>query len=555
MEMFCMGIEKKESLTVEFKSDRKRLSDSVLVDAVVAMANTEGGVIYEGIEDDGTVTGVHPAHKDAPGLCAMVANKTLPSVRVCSELVDVEGTTVMKVTVPVSPQIVATSDGRVLKRRLKENGEPENVPMYPFEMLSRLGSLSAFDYSAQVLPDETFESLDVLEIRRMRNIISMRQGDGSLLSLGDEDLCKALQLVRDVNGVMRPTVAGLLLVGKADRLTSAIPTAGAVFQVMEGSSVRMNEDLSLPLLATFEDFEKWLKGWNPQTELEYGLLRIPVSEFSPDAFREALVNAFCHRDYTKLDRVRVCISDEGLSITSPGGFIEGVTVDNLLTVEPRGRNPLLCDIFKRLGLCERTGRGIDRIFESSIIYGKILPDYGESNSAYVRVVFPRSLPDVKFAAMIYDEESRTNRKMSIYSLLVLSTLRSQRRCSLDELEDMTHLSPTTLRSSIERLVESGLVEARGNSRNREYMLGEKVYKKSGVEKEYSLQKADDADLQAVLALVSGKGSVSRGDVMDALSVNAGTASGLLSKLVGKGLLERTGKTKGIRYTLADKSGK
>ena len=520
-----MGIEKKESLTVEFKSDRKRLSDSVLVDAVVAMANTEGGVIYEGIEDDGTVTGVHPAHKDAPGLCAMVANKTLPSVRVCSELVDVEGTTVMKVTVPVSPQIVATSDGRVLKRRLKENGEPENVPMYPFEMLSRLGSLSAFDYSAQVLP------------------------------LGDEDLCKALQLVRDVNGVMRPTVAGLLLVGKADRLTSVIPTAGAVFQVMEGSSVRMNEDLSLPLLATFEDFEKWLKGWNPQTEIEYGLLRIPVSEFSPDAFREALVNAFCHRDYTKLDRVRVCISDEGLSITSPGGFIEGVTVDNLLTVEPRGRNPLLCDIFKRLGLCERTGRGIDRIFESSIIYGKILPDYGESNSAYVRVVFPRSLPDVKFAAMIYDEESRTNRKMSIYSLLVLSTLRSQRRCSLDELKDMTHLSPATLRSSIERLVESGLVEARGNSRNREYMLGEKVYKKSGMEKEYSLQKADDADLQAVLALVSGKGSVSRGDVMDALSVNAGTASGLLSKLVGKGLLERTGKTKGIRYTLADKSGK
>ena len=62
-----MGIEKKESLTVEFKSDRKRLSDSVLVDAVVAMANTEGGVIYEGIEDDGTVTGVHPAHKPLKG--------------------------------------------------------------------------------------------------------------------------------------------------------------------------------------------------------------------------------------------------------------------------------------------------------------------------------------------------------------------------------------------------------------------------------------------------------------------------------------------------------
>lgn len=76
-----------------------------------------------------------------------------------------------------------------------------------------------------------------------------------------------------------------------------------------------------------------------------------------------------------------------------------------------------------------------------------------------------------------------------------------------------------------------------------------------MEKEYSLHKADDADLKAVLALVRGKGSVSRGDVMDALSVNAGRASGLLSRLVGKGLPERTGKTKGIRYTLADKAGK
>jgi predicted HTH transcriptional regulator len=53
---------KGETLTVEFKSDVKGLPDRDLVAAIVAMANTEGGLIFLGVEDDGTVTGVQPAH-------------------------------------------------------------------------------------------------------------------------------------------------------------------------------------------------------------------------------------------------------------------------------------------------------------------------------------------------------------------------------------------------------------------------------------------------------------------------------------------------------------
>lgn len=49
-------------------------------------------------------------------------------------------------------------------------------------------------------------------------------------------------------------------------------------------------------------------------------------------------------------------------ISNPGGFVEGITVDNLLTAEPYGRNPSLSDALKRIGLAERTGRGIDRIW-------------------------------------------------------------------------------------------------------------------------------------------------------------------------------------------------
>ena len=56
-----------------------------------------------------------------------------------------------------------------------------------------------------------------------------------------------------------------------------------------------------------------------------------------------------------------------------------------MTVEPHGRNPILADILKRIGLAEKTGRGIDRIFEGQIVYGRRWPDYSESTSRYVRV--------------------------------------------------------------------------------------------------------------------------------------------------------------------------
>jgi len=55
--------------------------------------------------------------------------------------------------------------------------------------------------------------------------------------------------------------------------------------------------------------------------------------------------------------VHVRLSGDTLLISNPGGFVEGVTLNNLLTTEPRPRNPGLADALKRIGLVERTGRG------------------------------------------------------------------------------------------------------------------------------------------------------------------------------------------------------
>ena len=87
-------IPERESLSVEFKSDRERLPDRDLVAAVVCLANTEGGEIYVGVEDDGTITGLHAAHRNVAGLAALIANSTIPPVSVRVESLAVDGSPV-----------------------------------------------------------------------------------------------------------------------------------------------------------------------------------------------------------------------------------------------------------------------------------------------------------------------------------------------------------------------------------------------------------------------------------------------------------------------------
>ena len=89
-----------ESLTVEFKSDRKRLSDADLVEALVCLANTEGGVLWFGVEDDGQPTGLHADHMALTGLAGMVAARTSPALQVAVEALQMSGVSVAKITVP-----------------------------------------------------------------------------------------------------------------------------------------------------------------------------------------------------------------------------------------------------------------------------------------------------------------------------------------------------------------------------------------------------------------------------------------------------------------------
>ena len=522
-----------ETLDIEFKSDIKSYPDRDLIDEIVGMTNTIGGTLYLGVEDDGTITGVNKKHRDAIGVAALIANNTVPPIAVRAEVIT-EGEDVLKIEIPRSRGVVSTSSGRILRRRLKLDGTPEVIPMYPYEIPSRLAELGMLDYSAQPLAGAVLDDLDPNQRVRLRRITRNRQGgEKTLLTLPDDELDIALRLITEVGGKYVPTVAGMLLLGKEERIAELMPTARSTFQVLEGTAVRMNEDSSKPLLELFENYETYLKPWNPERETEYGLFRIPIPEFDWAAFREGLVNAFCHRDYTMLGSVRVLIDDEGMIISNPGGFIDGVNLKNLLTVEPHGRNPALADAMKRIGLAEKTGRGIDRIYEGSIVFGRPWPDYSESTSRTVKLFIQRAKADLSFAKLVADEQNRQGKPLSIYTLMILSLLNNERRCSLERIIEVTNLSENKVRAAVENMIEMGLIEATGNGKNRSFIMGKKIYREKNETIQYVRQTDIDSIRYPELVMKLARtqnGIITKQNIIDLLNVTSSQAYKIIKQL-------------------------
>ena len=544
-----MLIQQGESLALEFKSDLKCLPDRDLVAAVVSLANTEGGDLLLGIEDDGTVPGLHANHFAVSGLPSLIANKTNPALSVRVERYDLQGKSIARITVPKSRQLVSTSDGTLLRRRIKLDGTPEAVPFYPHEFIQRQSSMGLVDPSAMLLEDIDVRRLDPLQRQRIRNAIKKYGGDQSLLALADDELDGALGLCCEINGVRRATLAGLLLLGTEELLRANLPSYEVAFQVLQGTDVRVNEFFRKPLLETFEEVELLFRARVEEEEIQVGLFRVPVPNYDRRAFREAFVNALVHRDFSRLGAVHVKLTENGLSISNPGGFVEGVTLDNLLVADPRSRNPLLADVIKRIGLAERTGRGIDRIYEGMLRYGRPAPDYSMSNEFTVTVQLANAAADLDFLKMVVEQEDKLG-NMPIDSLIILSRLREERRLTTADLAPSVQKPEANVRATLEKLVETGFLEPHGTGRGRSYTLSAALYQKAGKKSEY-IRQAGFAPIQQeqmVLNYIDKHGSIKRADVVDLCHLTPPQAYRLLKRLKEQGKIEQSGKRRYAIYT-------
>ncbi|MCH9826283.1 MAG: putative DNA binding domain-containing protein [Gammaproteobacteria bacterium] len=540
-----------ESLTVEFKSDRKRLSDNELVEALVCLANSDGGELWLGVEDDGTPTGLHADHLMLVGLPGLVAARTSPSLNVTVEALSLDGVAVARIAVPKAASEVATASGVYVRRRLKHDGTPECVPMLPHDRSSRAATLGLLDVSAQPVAGATLADFNPLERERLRQAVQKYGGDRVLLELDDEAMDGALGLsVRLPDGQRVPSLAGLLIIGREEALRRLVPTHEFAFQVLAEQAVRFNEFRNVPLLHAIEWLETNFRPYNPEEELQVGLFRVPVPKVDLGAFREAVANALIHRDYHRLGAVHVRLENEALVVSNPGGLMDGVTLANLLTTEPRPRNRVLADAMKRIGVVERSGRGVDKIFRGLLKFGRPAPDYSRTDANSVIVRLGTDAADLDFRRLVVEEEGRRGSELPIDSLIALAAVRELKRVTADELAGRIQRDAASAKHTLEALCEAGLVEAHGSTRARSYTLSAGVYQAVGDKAAYTRQAGFTPiqHEQMVLNYVRQHGRVKRAEVMELCRLSSDQAAKLLKKLKARGALVQQGERRGASYT-------
>lgn len=541
LEMVAAG----ETLTVEFKPGG--IDQDELAAAVVCLANGDGGYLLLGVADDRQIDGIDPDkldYADPHRLAAAIASRTEPTVMIKPEMVQVGDSLVAAIEVPATDDVHATSKGRYLRRTIDVKGEPQCLPMFPRDVLARASG--AVDYSRRVVAELTIQDLDAAELARMR-WLARQGGDGVLASLSDSELLRALSLVGPGDLL---TVGSLLLFGTSEAIARHLPAYEVGFQDLHGTEIRTNEINRIPLLRAMQQLVDRVEARNPEEDVEIGLFRVPLPRWATTTIRELTANALVHRDYTQFGPTLVRLEGDVLTVSNPGGFPRGVTIENLLTTIPRPRNPALADTFKRAGLVDRIGRGINRVFEEQLALGRPAPDYSGSSDSSVVVRIRSGPADTELAGYVA-QARRSGQEMTLEDLLTLHEVRAERRITTARAAELFQVDQASARVTLNALVERGLLESRGERKGRTYHMSAAVYRQLGESAQYVRTKGFDEIQQRemVRTFVERHGSITRRQASELCQVAPLQAGRLLRKLRDEGELKMIGERRGARYVL------
>lgn len=342
-----------------------------------------------------------------------------------------------------------------------------------------------------------------------------------------------------------------MLFGRTESLRLYVPTHEAAFQVLRGLDVEVDDFFHDPLFRLAEEMFSRFRARNREEELQSGLFRVAVSSYSETAFREALANALTHRDYTRRGAIHVQWTEDQLEITSPGGFPEGVRLDNLLVAAPHPRSPLLADAFKRTGIVERTGRGINRMFAEQLRVGRPAPDYGRTTEQQVAAILPGGPANFAMTRWVLERERERGQPLGLVQLQVLAELLRERRLSTADLAPVIQRTEGETRRQLTHMVELGWVEGRGEGKGRTWHLSASVYRALESSAGYVRTRGFEPlqQEQMILAYVTAHGRIARAQAAELCAITPQQASRLLGRLAAENKLVQRGERRGTYYEL------
>lgn len=212
------------------------------------------------------------------------------------------------------------------------------------------------------------------------------------------------------------------------------------------------------------------KGWFKEPDR-----RVELPDYPERSVTEGIVNALIHRDYMIIgSEVHIDMYDDRLEIYSPGGMYDGIPVQerDILTVPSRRRNPIIADVFSRLGFMERRGSGFKKIiqdYQSQRNYTDGLApvfksEYGSffltlKNLNYYQGSNQGSNQGSKQGSNQerIDWENRKN--------AVLALIRTDDRISTRTIQETLGLTERQLSRTIKQLKDEGRLNREGSSRN------------------------------------------------------------------------------------------
>ena len=352
-------LQQPEGKTLEFKRDLS--SPRNLLKTLVAFANSAGGRLVIGVDDDRQLVGVADPLDDEERICNLIADSIAPRLVPNVELLSVGDRTLLAVEV-----FPSSSRPHYLKAQGPELGVlvrlgSSNRQAGPdlIEELRRSAQGVVFDELP--MPELSLEDLDLPAVQR-------QFGAGRVL---DEKALLTLKLLRREQGRLVPTQGAVLLFGKDRELY--FPDAWAQcgrFRGLDKVDIFDQAEIHEHLPDAVAAIELFLKKHAFKTAQFGAMRREDVWSIPLTILREAIVNALVHSDYSQRGSpIRIAFFDDRIDIESPGLLLPGMTVDDMKSGVSRIRNPVIARVFREFGLIEQWGSGVRRIFADAASQG------------------------------------------------------------------------------------------------------------------------------------------------------------------------------------------
>ena len=452
----------------------RKTAVGTVIEMAICMANGSGGTVVFGVNDkavgrEKAILGV-PPEVDVNLLKKAVYDSTDPKLTpVFEELAVPEGTgrlLVMQIHPGLPPYTDTAGGGKVRIGR-------DCMPLTGTLRRRIMVETGETDLTAVEIPDRPSSAISAVAMEQLREASRKERAPEDLLKLTDLDLLAAMGVLR--NG--RLTRAGLLLAGKNDVIEKHLPGYVWTHLRMKGDTQyvdRMDGRDAIPIaLGRVSDR---IMADNPITTIEYGMFHFEYRTYPEVAIREALMNAFCHADYRIAGPILVRQFRKKLEVGNPGGFVGGVSPDNILHHDPVARNPHLVDALTRLRLVNRSNLGVPRMFHSMLVEGKE-PPVIEGRGESVKVTFLAGQISAPFRAFV-EEESKRGYGPGVDHLLILQYLLRHAEMDTATAARLCQRSETEIREVLSEM-EKGLeyLERGGTGRGTYWVLRPELHRR------------------------------------------------------------------------------